>query len=72
MAFKSLSSAINSRIVQAQSNMMSAVKISSATLNNMGTVKANEGILSEDQNVLTWGNSTWGVEKVTAFYKPKS
>ena len=70
MAFKSLSSAINSRIVQAQSNMMSAVKISSATLNNMGAVKANEGILSEDQNVLTWGNSTWGVQKVTAFYKP--
>lgn len=70
MAFKSLSSAINSRIVQAQSNMMSAVKISSATLNNMGAIKANEGILSEDQNVLTWGNSTWGVQKVTAFYKP--
>ena len=59
MAFKSLSAAINSRIVQAQSNMMSAVKISSATLNNMGAIKANEGILSEDQNVLTWGNSTW-------------
>jgi hypothetical protein len=38
----------------------------------MGAIKANEGILSEDQNVLTWGNSTWGVEKVTAFYKPKS
>ena len=72
MAFKSLSAAINSRIVKAKSNMMASVKLSSATMNNMGVVKANEGILSEDQNVLTWGNSTWGVEKVTSFYKPKS
>lgn len=72
MAFKSLSAAINSRIIQAQHNMMSAVKISSATLNNMGAIKANEGILSEDENSLTWGNSTWGVQKVTSFYKPKN
>ena len=41
-------------------------------MNNMGAVRANEQILTEEQNVLTWGNSTWGVEKVTSFYKPKN
>lgn len=70
MAFKSLSSAINSRIVQAQKVSLSSVKLSSATMNNLGPMRANEKILSEEQNVLTWGTSIWGVEKVTAYYKP--
>ncbi len=70
MAFKSLSAAINTRVVQAQNNMMSAVKISSSTMNNLGAVRANEQILAEEENVLTWGKSTWGVEKVTSSSKP--
>ncbi len=70
MAFKSLSAAINTRVVQAQNNMMSAVKISSSTMNNLGAVRANEQILAEEENVLTWGKSTWGVEKVTSYSKP--
>ena len=72
MAFRSLSAVINTKIVQAQQASMAAVKISSNTMNNMGAVRANEQILSEEENVLTWGNSTWGVEKVTSFYKPKN
>ena len=72
MAFRSLSAAINTRIVQAQNNAMSAIKISSATMNNMGAIRSNEQILTEEQNVLTWGISTWGLQKVTAFYKPNN
>jgi hypothetical protein len=72
MAFRSLSAVINTKIVQAQNAAMASVKLSSATMNNMGAIRANEQILAEEQNVLTWGNSTWGVEKVTSFYKPKN
>jgi hypothetical protein len=72
MAFKSLSAAINSRVIQAQNTMMAAVKISSATMNNLGAIRANEQILAEEENVLTWGKSTWGVEKVTSYSKPSN
>jgi hypothetical protein len=72
MAFRSLSAVINTKIVQAQSAAMASIRLSSSTMNNMGAVRANEQILTEEQNVLTWGNSTWGVEKVTSFYKPKN
>ena len=72
MAFRSLSAVINTKIVQAQNAAMATIRLSSSTMNNMGAVRANEQILTEEQNVLTWGNSTWGVEKVTSFYKPKN
>jgi hypothetical protein len=72
MAFRSLSAVINTKIVQAQNAAMASIRLSSSTMNNMGAVRANEQILTEEQNVLTWGNSTWGVEKVTSFYKPKN
>ena len=68
--FRSLSAAINVRIMQAQNDLMSNIKISSPTMTNMGPIRTNEQILNEDQNVLTWGISTWGLQKVTAFYKP--
>jgi hypothetical protein len=72
MAFRSLSAVINTKIVQAQNAAMASIRLTSSTMNNMGAVRANEQILTEEQNVLTWGNSTWGVEKVTSFYKPKN
>jgi hypothetical protein len=36
----------------------------------MGIVRTVGDLRDEDQDVLTWGTSTWGVQKVTALYKP--
>ena len=72
MAFKSLSAVINTNIVKAQAAQAAHYKISSSTAQHLGYVRTIGDLRDEDQDVLTWGNSTWGVQKVTAFYKPKS
>ena len=72
MAFKSLSAVINTNIVKAQSAQAAHYKLSSSTAQHLGYVRTIADLRDEDQDVLTWGSSTWGGQKVTAFYKPKS
>jgi hypothetical protein len=72
MAFKSLSAVINTNIVKAQAAQSAHYKLSSSTAQHLGYVRTIGDLRDEDQDVLTWGSSTWGVQKVTAFYKPKS
>lgn len=68
--FKSLSQAINTAILQSQQSQQSRIKLSSDVRVTMGAGRLRPDLYDNDQNVLTWGNSVWGVEKVTAFYKP--
>ena len=70
MAFKSLSAVINTNIAKAQASQMSNVKIGTPSAIQMGIVRSAGDLRDEDQDVLTWGTSTWGVQKVTALYKP--
>lgn len=70
MAFKSLSAVINTNIIKAQVAQTANYKISSSTALHLGVVTTIGDLRDEDQDVLIWGSSTWGVQKVTAFYKP--
>ena len=68
--FKSLSQVVNTAILQAQQHQASNIKMSSEVRQTMGFGRNKFDVYDNDQNVLTWGKSTWGVEQVTAFYKP--
>jgi hypothetical protein len=70
MAFKSLSAVINARVQQVARETASGVRyINAANIN--ASYGRNVGQMPiEEENVLVWGRSTWGVEKVTSFYKP--
>jgi hypothetical protein len=70
MAFRSLSAVIASRINQSTREANYGVRlINSANISgNYGKVITSTD--PEDENILTWGKSTWGVEKVTSLYKP--
>lgn len=70
MAFKSLSAVINTNIIKAQATQSAHFKISSSTAQHLGYVRTIGDLRDEDQDVLVWGKSTWGVQKVTALYKP--
>lgn len=68
--FKNLSSAINIRILQAQAKAQSISKVRSATGLETNVVKIIPESFEEEKNILRWGFSSWGVEKVTSEYKP--
>lgn len=70
MAFKSLSAVINTNIAKAQAAQAAHIKLGTSTALQTGIVRTVGDLKDEDQDVLTWGTSTWGVQKVTAFYKP--
>jgi len=70
MAFKSLSAVINTSIIKAQAVQANHFKVSSSTAQHLGYVRTIGDLIDEDQDVLTWGSSTWGVQKVTIYYKP--
>ena len=70
MAFKSLSAVINTNIAKAQVAQMGHIKLGTNTALQTGIVRTIGDLRDEDQDVLTWGTSTWGVQKVTASYKP--
>lgn len=68
--FKNLSSAINTRILQAQARAQSISKIRSSTGIESNVIKILPESFEDERDVLRWGFSTWGVEKVTSEYKP--
>lgn len=68
--FKNLSSAINTRILQAQARAQSISKIRSSTGIETNVIKILPESFEDERDVLRWGFSTWGVEKVTSEYKP--
>jgi hypothetical protein len=68
--FKNLSSAINIRVLQAQARAQSISKTRSASGIESNVIKINPDSFEDERNILRWGFSTWGVEKVTSEYKP--
>lgn len=68
--FKNLSSAINTRILQAQARAQSISKIRSSTGIETNVIKILPESFEDERDILRWGFSTWGVEKVTSEYKP--
>lgn len=68
--FKNLSSAINTRILQAQARAQSISKIRSSTGIESNVIKILPESFEDERDILRWGFSTWGVEKVTSEYKP--
>ena len=68
--FKNLSSAINVRLMQAQNRAQNISKIRSASGVESNVIKIQTDAFDNEANVLTWGFSTWGIDKVTSQYKP--
>lgn len=62
--FTSLSVAISARIMQMQAKTNTPSAMDSGMTNTVSVPQENE------QNVLVWGKSNWGVEKVSSIYKP--
>ena len=62
--FTSLSVAISARVMQMQTRM------NSQTATDMGMITQNPTLENQEQNVLVWGKSFWGVDKVSVIYKP--
>lgn len=70
MAFKSLSQVISARVNQSAREASMGVRAINAANSNAGYVANIDVLVPEEENVLTWGRSTWGVEKVSSIYKP--
>lgn len=62
--FTSLSVAISARIMQMQSKLNSNTSVDSGMIQNISNP------VEKEDNVLVWGKSNWGVEKVSSIYKP--
>ena len=69
--FKSLSSAISSKMIEFQNKIQNAVTVRTSTGVELGLINIIDEKIEEEKDVLKWGYSTWGIEKVTTEYKPK-
>jgi hypothetical protein len=69
--FKSLSSAISSKMIEFQNKIQNAVTVRTSTGVELGVINIIDEKIEEEKDVLRWGYSTWGIEKVTTEYKPK-
>lgn len=70
MPFVSLSDAIRSHINNNDRKQLNNAPLrSSSSMYQMPLITANQ-IQDTEVNVLVWGSSTWGVEKVSSKYKP--
>jgi hypothetical protein len=69
--FKSLSSAISSKMIEFQNKIQNAVTVRTSTGVELGLINIIDEKIEEEKDVLRWGYSTWGIEKVTTEYKPK-
>ena len=69
--FKSLSSAISSKMIEFQNKIQNAVTVRTSTGVELGVINIIDEKIEEEKDVLRWGYSTWGIEKVTTESKPK-
>jgi hypothetical protein len=68
--FRGLTEAIRAQIKEAQRETRNAVPAASPFAILFGNHEAERPESPNEDNVLRWGFSTWGVEMVTAEYKP--
>ena len=69
--FKSLSSAIAAKMIEVQNKIQNTATVRTSTGIELGILNIGVEKFEEEKNVLRWGYSTWGIEKVTTEYKPK-
>lgn len=69
--FQSLSFVINDQIRQNTINMQSGLTLRSNITQALQVIDVNRNNIIEEQDVLRWGYSNWGVEKVTSEFKPQ-
>lgn len=70
MPFVSLSDAINKSFQKNDRSQQANAPLRSTTSFYRNPLIYNNDTIDEEVNVLKWGSSTWGVEKVTSQYKP--
>ncbi len=68
--FRGLTEAIRTQIREIQSEDRSSVSAASPNAVLLGDQEPERAESANEDNVLRWGFSTWGVEPVTAEYKP--
>jgi hypothetical protein len=69
--FQSLSFVINDQIRQNQIIINSGLSLRSNVSQQLQIINTNNTSNVNDLDVLRWGYANWGVEKVTADYKPQ-
>jgi hypothetical protein len=70
MPFVSLSDAIRSHINNNDRKQLNNAPLRSSSSMYQTPLMAANQIQDTEIDVLVWGSSTWGIEKVTAKYKP--
>lgn len=71
MPFLSLSDAIKSHIRSNDRKQLNNAPLRSTTSVYQNPLIPANFIQDDEINVLVWGQSTWGIEKVTSKYKPE-
>lgn len=69
--FQSLSFVINEQIRQQQILLDNGISLRSVVSQQLQVVNTNKNNIINDVDVLRWGYSNWGIEKVTSEYKPQ-
>lgn len=70
MAFKSLSKTIRTQVQELDKQKGTNAPLRSTVRNYLNPVFVVNNNEEYEPDVIVWGSSTWGVEKVTAEYKP--
>ena len=69
--FQSLSFVVNEQIKQNRILLENGISLRSNVSQQLQVVNTNKNNIINDVDVLRWGYSNWGVEKVTSEYKPQ-
>lgn len=69
-SFQSLSAVINNQVLQTQARINDNASARSSVAVQNATAKVNNQEIEQEKDVLRWGFSIWGVQKVTSEYKP--
>jgi hypothetical protein len=69
--FQSLSFVVNEQIRQNQVLLNNGISLRSVVSQQLQVVNTNKNNIINDIDVLRWGYSNWGIEKVTSEYKPQ-
>jgi len=69
--FQSLSFVVNEQIKQNRILLENGISLRSNVSQQLQVVNTNKNNIINDVDVLRWGYSNWGIEKVTSEYKPQ-
>jgi hypothetical protein len=69
--FQSLSFVVNEQIKQNRILLENGISLRSNVSQQLQVVNTNKNNIINDVDILRWGYSNWGIEKVTSEYKPQ-